>query len=185
MHRILPRDFYDRGAEAVARDLLGKWLIREAEGIEQIGRVVETEAYLGPQDLAAHSSKGRTARTAIMFGPPGFAYVYLIYGMYHCMNVVVDAEGVGAAVLIRALEPVANIEGTTNGPGRLSRSLGIDLSLNGHDLTTGELVFAEPEGDSEPFSTVARPRVGVDYAGEWAKKPLRFYIEGSRFVSRR
>lgn len=185
MHHILPRDFYGRDAETVARALLGKWLIHRVDGVERIGRVVETEAYLGPHDLASHSSHGRTPRTAVMFGPPGHAYVYLIYGMYHCLNAVAGTDGVAAAALIRALEPVANIEGTTNGPGRLCRALGIDRRLHGHDLTSGELVFTEPESPVEPFSIVTRPRVGVDYAGEWASKPLRFYIEGNRFVSRR
>ena len=119
-----------------------------------------------------------------MFGPPGHAYVYLIYGVHHCLNVVTEPEGHAAAVLIRALEPVRNIEGSTKGPGLLCRALGIDRSHNGHDLVGDDLFLAEPD-DREPFEVVARPRIGVAYAGEWAEKPLRFYIRGNPFVSRK
>lgn len=183
--RVLPRQFYNRDAETVARELLGTLLVRIIEGTERVGRIVEAEAYLGPHDLAAHSSKGRTRRTEVMFGPPGRAYVYLIYGIHHCLNAVTEAEGSASAVLIRALEPIQNIENGTNGPGRLCRTLGIDRQLNGHDLTrAGELFFAEPETTQPPFELVATPRIGVDYAGEWAAKPLRFYIRGNPYVSK-
>jgi DNA-3-methyladenine glycosylase len=183
--RVLPRDFYHRDAESVARELLGKLLVRRGDGPDRVGRVVEVEAYLGPHDLAAHSSRGRTARTEVMFGPPGHAYVYLIYGMHHCLNAVTGAEGEASAVLIRALEPVANIAAATNGPGRLCRALDIDRRLNRHDLTVGELLFAEADPPAAPFEIVASPRIGVDYAGEWAAKPLRFSIGGNRYVSKR
>jgi DNA-3-methyladenine glycosylase len=182
--RVLPRSFYDRDTEAVARELLGKHLVHVVEGAARVGRIVETEAYLGVHDLAAHSSRGRTARTEVMFGPPGFAYVYLIYGVHHCLNVVTEPEGHAAAVLIRALEPVRNIAASTEGPGRLCRALAIDRSLNGHDLLSADFHIAEPAAD-EPFAVVARPRIGVDYAGEWAAKPLRFYVEGNPYVSRK
>jgi DNA-3-methyladenine glycosylase len=119
-----------------------------------------------------------------MFGPPGHAYVYLIYGVHHCLNVVTGPGDQASAVLIRALEPVADIDNSTRGPGRLCRAMGIDRRLNGHDLTIGELFIAEPDDPPAPFEIVARPRVGVDYAGEWADKPLRFYIAGNRFISR-
>lgn len=99
----LPREFYNRETSIVARELLGHYLVHCSEDIERIGKIVEVEAYLGEHDLASHSSKGRTKRTAVMFGPPGFAYVYLIYGMYHCFNVVTESAGIGAAVLIRAI----------------------------------------------------------------------------------
>lgn len=119
--RKLTRSFYDRDTQTVAQDLLGKLLVHVADGLPRVGRIVEVEAYLGPHDLAAHSARGLTARNKPMFGPPGHAYVYLIYGMYHCMNVVTEREGHAAAVLLRAVEPVAGIEGRTQGPGLLDR----------------------------------------------------------------
>jgi DNA-3-methyladenine glycosylase len=182
--QILPKPFYDRDAESVGRDLLGKLLLRRVDHRHQIGRIVETEAYLGPHDLAAHSARGRTPRTEVMFGPPGHAYVYLIYGMHHCLNVVTGPGEHASAVLLRALEPVSDIDTSASGPGRLCRSLSIDRRLNGHDLTTGELVLTEPANPDKGFQIEARPRVGVDYSGEWAYRPLRFYIAGSPYVSR-
>lgn len=179
----LPRSFYDRDVETVARALLGKQIVHVVDEVPRIGRIVETEAYLGPHDLAAHSARGRTPRTEVMFGPPGHAYVYLIYGIHHCLNVVTEAADRASAVLIRALEPVRNIGTSTKGPGRLCRALGIDRSLNGHDLLSADFFLCE-EGAGTPFETVSRPRIGVDYAGEWAAKPLRFYIAGNPFVSR-
>ncbi len=182
--RILPKTFYDRDAESVARDLLGKLLVRRLARLERVGRIVETEAYLGPQDLAAHSARGRTGRTEVMFGSPGHAYVYLIYGMHHCLNIVTGPGNHASAVLLRALEPVANLESVASGPGRLCRALEIDRRLNGHDLTQGELVLGEPDEQPAPFQIVASPRVGVEYAGEWAQRHLRFFIAGNPFVSR-
>jgi DNA-3-methyladenine glycosylase len=179
----LERLFYDRDTIIVARELLGKFLVRRSQGRELIGRIVEVEAYLGPHDLAAHSAKGRTKRTEIMFGPPGHAYVYLIYGMYHCMNVVTEREGHASAVLLRAIEPVKNITGRTCGPGLLCRAMGIDRKLNTQDLLSDDFYIAKPE-DAESFTTVKRPRIGVDYAKHWAKRHLRFYIKGNSFVSR-
>ena len=182
--RKLPRTFYDRDTVVVAKELLGKLLVHRVAGEERIGRIVEVEAYIGSHDLASHSSKGLTARTKVMFGPPGHAYVYLIYGMYHCMNVVTEREGEGAAVLLRAVEPVLNISGRTNGPGLLCRAMGITRHLNGHDLLSDDFFVSEPD-EAEKFSIVKRPRVGVDYAGKWAGKLLRFYIKDNPFVSRR
>lgn len=181
---IPSRDFYDRPAEQVAPELLGMLLVRRLKDGDRIGRIVETEAYLGPHDLAAHSARGRTARTEAMFGVPGHAYVYLIYGMYNCLNVVTGPGGHPSAVLIRALEPVSGIEGTTNGPGRLCRALEIDRSLYGHDLLGGELYIARPEEPPPPFEIAAGPRIGVDYAGDWAHEPLRFTIAGNPYLSR-
>lgn len=180
----LPRSFYDRETETVARALLGMLLAHRVEESLRVGRIVETEAYLGPHDLASHSSRGRTPRTEAMFGPPGHAYVYLIYGIHHCLNVVTEAEGHAAAVLIRALEPVENLEANARGPGLLCRALGIDRRQNGHDLLSDDL-FIAPPSRAEPFEVVARPRVGVDYAGEWAARPLRFYIQGNPHISRK
>src|SRR5512137_1657363 len=119
----LDRSFYDRNTIVVARELLGKYLVHLSGGLERIGRIVEDEAYLGPHDLAAHSSKGLTNRTKVMFGPPGHGYVYMIYGMYYCMNVVTEREGHASAVLLRAVEPVKNIEGRTQGPGLLCKAM--------------------------------------------------------------
>jgi DNA-3-methyladenine glycosylase len=179
----LPRSFYDRDTVAVARELLGKYLVHASATVERIGRIVEVEAYLGPHDLAAHSAKGLTKRTQVMFGPPGHAYVYLIYGMYYCMNVVTQPKGVASAVLLRALEPVKSVQGRTQGPGLLCKAMHIDRRLNGHDLLSDDFyvtVADEPGG----FTIVKRPRIGVAYAGPWAKKLLRFYIKGNPFVSR-
>ena len=140
----LPRAFYDRDTVAVARELLGKHLVHVSRGVERIGRIVEVEAYLGTNDLASHSSRGMTGRTRVMFGPPGHAYVYLVYGMHCCMNVVTQREGHASAVLLRAVEPVKNVEGSTRGPGRLCKAMRIDRGLNGHDLTGGDFYIADP-----------------------------------------
>lgn len=180
----LPRSFYARNTTQVARDLLGKHLVRVQDGIERRARIVEVEAYIGAHDLASHSSKGITPRTAIMYGPPGHAYVYIIYGMHYCMNVVTEEEGHGAAVLLRAVEPLANIEGNTKGPALLCRAMGINKRLNGHDLLSDDFYIAEPPKD-EPFAIVARPRIGVAYAGAWAEEKLRFYIEGNPYISKK
>jgi DNA-3-methyladenine glycosylase len=182
--KVLPKSFYDRDAEVVARELLGKLLVRQINRQRRIGRIVEVEAYLGPHDLAAHSARGRTVRTDVMFGPPGRAYVYLIYGMHHCLNVVTGPGNHASAVLLRALEPVLNIDSAVSGPGRLCKALQIDRRLNGHDLSKGELLVAHEDLGLACPEIIARPRVGVDYAGEWAHQPLRFYIAGNRFVSR-
>ncbi len=180
----LPRSFYKRDTVEVARDLLDKHLVRVGDGMARIGRIVEVEAYVGAHDLASHSSKGITPRTSVMYGPPGHAYVYLIYGIYHCMNVVTEPQGHGAAVLLRALEPVAHLDGNTKGPGLLCSAMGIDRRLNGHDLTSEDFYIEDP-GPGEPVSIVERPRIGVAYAQEWAEKHLRFYLEGNRFISRK
>ena len=179
----LHRSFYDRDTIEVAKDLLGKHIVHVHGGVERIGRIVETEAYLGPHDLAAHSSKGLTPRTKVMFGPPGHAYVYLIYGMYNCMNVVTQREGVASAVLLRAIEPVKNVDGRTQGPGLLCRALHIDRTQNGHDLSSDDFYIGE-NGTHRGITIVKRPRVGVDYAGHWARRLLRFYIKGSEYVSK-
>lgn len=180
----LARPFYDRDTTLVAQELLGMLLVHETQGVQRIARIVETEAYLGAHDLAAHSSKGITPRTRIMYGPPGHAYVYLIYGVHHCMNVVTEPAGQGSAVLLRALEPLWQVEGNTRGPGLLCRAMGITREQNGLDLTTGSLYLAAPV-DKPAFSMRASPRIGVDYAGEWASRPLRFTIQDNPFISRK
>jgi len=175
----LPRSFYARPTIEVARDLLGK-VIRHGPAS---ARIVETEAYLGIGDAAAHSARGPTPRTKVIFGPPGHAYVYLIYGMHYCLNIVAEPKGVAGCVLIRAVEPVDAVAGTalsSNGPGKLTRSLGITLKHYGVDLTRGPITLHEPT-DQESFEIATSPRIGISQAAEL---PLRFFIRGNRFVSR-
>jgi DNA-3-methyladenine glycosylase len=149
------------------------------------GRIVEVEAYVGVEDLACHASRGRTARTSVMFGPPGHAYVYFIYGMHHCFNVVTDPDGVAGAVLVRALEPGDGVAGRVDGPGRLCRTLAIDRSHNGIDLTAdgGGRLWIERRPGPPVGEIATSPRIGVDYAGEWAARPWRFYLPASRHLS--
>lgn len=174
MRRILSRIYFNRPTVTVARSLIGKFLVRVIDGRVLAGKIVEVEAYVGMQDKACHASKGRTQRTDVMFGPEGVAYVYLVYGMYHCLNVVTEREGFPSAVLIRAIE----IDGELiDGPGRLCRALEIDRRLNRADLTTGESLWFEDRGVLvEKGDVAAHPRIGVSYAGEWAKKPWRFRL---------
>lgn len=180
----LSRNFYDRETEVVARDLLGCLLVRRTEGRLFVARVVETEAYVGPHDQACHAAKGLTPRTEVLHGPPGHAYVYFVYGLHHLFNVVTEREGHGSGVLFRALEPIDGFpEGAkTDGPAKLSRILGIDKEMNRWDLTLGEKLWLAP-GDREAGAIARGPRIGVDYAGEWASAPLRFWIEGNPWVS--
>mgnify|MGYP001025551825 CR=1 FL=1 len=178
----LQRSFYARETLVVARELIGMHLVHRGPRGLQVGRIVETEAYKGPQDLAAHSARGRTPRTEVMFGPPGHAYVYFIYGFWHCLNVVTADHGVPHAVLLRAVEPIAGIDDSTHGPGLLCRAMHIDKSLNGVDLTRSQLWIERPDEFRKP--KIARSaRIGVDYAGEWAKKPWRFFDKESPYVS--
>ncbi len=179
----LDRDFFAEPAREVARRLIGARLVRRFDdGRFAVGRIVETEAYVGPEDLACHASRGRTARTEVMFGPPGHAYVFLVYGMHHCLNAVTDPQGRPAAVLLRAIEPVMGIAAPTNGPGRLCRALGIDLAFYGEDLC-GERLFVEAGAPRAPVDASAR--IGVDYAGAWARRRLRFSERRNPFVSGR
>lgn len=177
MRRPLSRIYFNRPTVTVARSLIGKYLVRSLDGREIAGRIIEVEAYVGPQDKACHASKGRTKRTEVLFGPPGQSYVYLIYGMYHCLNVVTEQEEFPAAVLIRAIE----VDGVLiDGPGRLCRALRIDRSLNRIDLTAQESLWFEDRGGRILRGQVAAlPRIGVDYAGAWAKKPWRFQLQAA------
>lgn len=180
----LPRAFYARPTAVVARDLLGKVLVRRLGRRQRRARIVEVEAYLGQGDAASHARGGPTPRAAIMFGPPGFLYVYLIYGMYHCMNVITETDGVAGAVLIRAAEPLDGGDPSElRGPGKLCRGLGITLADKGVDLTTGAGGLWAVD-DGYPKGRVGRsPRIGVDYAGAWAGKHLRFFMPGHASVS--
>ncbi|MGH8202201.1 MAG: DNA-3-methyladenine glycosylase [Steroidobacteraceae bacterium] len=182
--RKITRAFYARDTLTVARELIGMHLVHADGGSIRAGRIVETEAYQGPRDLAAHSSRGRTSRTEVMFGPPGHAYVYFIYGFWHCLNVVTAAEGVPHAVLLRALEPVSDLDDKTWGPGLLCRAMHIDKRLNGADLCGNTLWLERPPASSRQLPRIARSaRIGVDYAGAWARRPWRFYDRDSRYVS--
>jgi len=161
----------------VARELLGKILCFE----DAAGRIVETEAYLSEDDGAAHSARGITPRTQIIFGAPGHAYVYFIYGMYDCLNIVCEPEGIAGCVLIRALEPVTGLKGLANGPGKLTRAMGINRTQNGVDVTKGPITIHAPEG-REKFEIATSPRIGITKS---ADLPLRFFIKGNPSVSRR
>ena len=178
--RPLPHSFYERPARMVARALLGKVLVHG----ERAGRIVETEAYVGAHDLACHAARGMTARTRILWGPPGRAYVYFVYGMHWCFNAVTGREGRPGAVLVRGLEPVAGFDGPVrlDGPARLCRALNITGAENGVDLESSALRIID--APPVPGGEVERgPRIGVDYAGKWAQAPLRFWVRGSPGVS--
>jgi DNA-3-methyladenine glycosylase len=189
---MLPRSFYARAVHDVARDLLGTIVVRTIPGrrgrpARLSGRIVEVEAYDGPLDLACHASKGRTERTEVMFGEAGHAYVYLVYGMHYCLNVVTGPVDYPAAVLIRALEPVEGIARApliAGGPGRLTRALRIDLSLNRADLCAPGPLVIEAGAVVSDAEVVRGERVGVDYAGPWATRPWRLGVGGSPSLSR-
>jgi DNA-3-methyladenine glycosylase len=180
--RKIPREVYARRTLIVARELIGAHLVRQDGDLLRIGRIVETEAYQGPRDLAAHSARGLTPRTRVMYGPPGHAYVYLIYGFWNCLNVVTGAEGTPHAILLRALEPIAHLDGPSWGPGLLCRSMNIDRGLNAEDLC-GDRLWLEQPAVRRPVRIARSPRIGVDYAGDWAHRPWRFYDRDSAYVS--
>lgn len=182
--KSVPRKFYQQNTETVAKNLLSKYLVRVIDNHWLIGKIVETEAYLGQFDLASHSRFGQTKRNQVMFGPAGVAYVYLIYGIHHCLNVVTETSGQGSAVLIRALEPIQNLSVQTNGPGKLCKTLQIDLSLNGIDITKKGKLFILTDKKKVLTSKIhATPRIGVSYAHDWAHKLLRFCLKGNKWVS--
>lgn len=190
MNAPLSRAFYLRSAPQVARALLGKIVALD----DVSGRIVETEAYLGEDDGAAHSARGITPRTRVLFGPPGHAYVYFIYGMYDCLNVVCEPDGIAGGVLIRALEPVSGLdrmrlrrpaarktEDLANGPGKLTRALGIKITHNGADVTKGPITIYAPE-HAKKFEIATSTRIGITKS---ADLPLRFFIKDNPCVSRR
>jgi DNA-3-methyladenine glycosylase len=186
MPKTLAQTFFNRPTLTVARSLVGKYLVREHGTSAIAGRIIEVEAYIGTEDKACHASKGRTARTEVLFGPPGISYVYLIYGMYHMLNVVTERLEFPAAILIRAIE----VDGVLiDGPGKLCRELGIDRSLHQVDLTEGRSIWFEDRGARVAGNRIGTfPRIGVDYAGLWAKKPWRFRLleaDGRMSSSRR
>jgi DNA-3-methyladenine glycosylase len=168
----LTRSFFQRPAEDVAQALIGKILVRRLHGKLFRARLSETEAYLGPDDLASHASKGRTRRTEVLFGPPGRAYIYLIYGIYQMLNVVAGAADQGQAVLIRGAVPLDDWKADLSGPGRLTRAMQISRLQNGLDLTGTQLYFLDNPG-YQPIVQSAK-RIGIDYALHWKDAPLRF-----------
>jgi len=192
----LRRGFYRRSTLTVARELLGKRLVRVVDDQRLSGLIVEVEAYIGEDDAACHAARGRTPRNEAMYGPPGHAYVYFIYGMHHCLNAVTEEEGFPAAVLIRALEPLEGLEimrcyrpgkpdsELTNGPAKLCQALAVDRGFNGVDLGTGEELFVEEGRMVAQQEIGASPRIGIK-ADEAARSiPWRFYLQGNDFVSR-
>ena len=180
----LSRAFYAEPCLPVAKALLGMHLVHKVERKLFAGRIVETEAYIGEEDQACHARFGPTKRARLLFGPPGHTYVYLIYGMYDCFNVVTQPTGAPAAVLIRALEPDAGVEQKTDGPGKLCRALGITRAQNDVDLTQSSVLWIEDRG-TPAKRIVATPRIGIEYAGAWALKPWRFVDAESAFLSRK
>ena len=170
-HAVLLPDFFDRPAEILARDLLGTHIVRRFPEGAQSFSVTETEAYLGPHDLACHTARGRTARTEVMFGPPGPLYIYLVYGLHLILNVVAGPQHTGSAVLIRSA-------GTVQGPGRLGKALALSMSVNGR-MAAPETGLWFEKGGGGPRSITATSRIGVDYAGpKWARRKLRFVLSG-------
>jgi DNA-3-methyladenine glycosylase len=209
MKKRLNRKFYNRSTLKVAKELLGKYLVNEKDGNYVSGKIVETEAYIGPDDPASHAYRGVTPRNKVMFGDPGYAYIYFTYGMHHCLNFVTEREGFPAAVLIRALEPADGIEimkerrktkdlkSLTNGPAKLCQALGIDRTLNGADLCS-DIIYVEDRGlnhavqargmkhmvhthGDKPTKIVATSRIGIK---EGKEKKWRFYIANNEFVSK-
>jgi len=188
------RSWFDRSAAEVAPDLLGALLIHDTPAGRIAGRIVEVEAYLGPEDLAAHSSRGRTPRNAVMFGEPGHLYVYLVYGMHHCANLVCGPGDKPEAVLLRAAAISEGVElarerrsrvpdvRLASGPGNLAAAFGIDRRHNGSDLLSGPIRLAQPP---ETVEVERSARVGVDYAGAWTDRPLRYAVRDDPHRSRR
>jgi len=178
----LKRSFFARPADKVAADLIGTILVHKNPYGQRRARLVETEAYVGEHDLACHASKGRTARTEIMFGPAGHAYVYLIYGMYDMLNIVTGKPGVAEAVLLRAAEPLDDWDADLSGPGKLTRAFGITVKRdNGLDLTKDVMYFTARS--DKPIHLRQTPRIGVEYSGPWQHEPLRFIDANSQAVS--
>jgi len=200
---ILDQDFYNRSTIKVARELLGQYLVRKTSEGVMVGKIIETEAYCGPKDKASHASKGITPRTEVMFGPPGMSYIYLIYGMYNCLNIITEKEGYPAAVLIRGIEPVRGVEmmmknrsinsplpvpsddgnrrarggkNLTNGPGKLCQALCLTKEQNNFDVTNKKHNLWIESSDEKILKIKKGSRVGIDYAQEYKDKPWRFWV---------
>jgi len=206
--KILDRNFYTRDTITVSKELLGKVLVHKTPSYTVAGRIVETEAYLGPEDKAAHSYGGRmTPRVEVMYNQGGYSYVFTIYGMYHCFNIVAEKQGIPQAALIRALEPVSNmdfmskmrfnkaysdlssrqIKDLTNGPGKLCIAMGITKEQNKIDMCVRnglDDIYVYDDGYND-FEMAASPRINIDYAEEYVDKPWRFFIKDNKFVSKK
>ena len=212
----LSREFFNRNPEIVAQEILGKLLVRKVGSNFKVGKIVETEAYLSDNDRASHASRGKTKRNTPMFGPPGFSYIYFTYGIHWLLNIVTQEEGVPSAVLIRALEPVFDLdleitscllddydceskilehERIGSGPAKLTKWLQINGDLNNTDITKSDILFVcdsfkvknlvlKPQIIKKE-EIVSRPRIGIESAGDDKKLPLRYYLEGNRFISKK
>jgi len=192
MGKKLKRRFFEKPTLKVAKELLGKYLVVKKRGKLVYGKIVETEAYIGKKDPASHAYRGVTPRTKLMFGEPGYAYIYLTYGMYYCLNFITEKEGFPAAVLVRAVEPkegldlmikrrkIKNKENLTNGPGKVCKAFGLDKSLNGADICS-DVIWIEDRGEN-PEKIVSASRIGIKVGKD---KKWRFYIEENRFVSKK
>ncbi len=192
MGKKLKRRFFEKPTLKVAKELLGKYLVVKKRGKLLSGKIVETEAYIGKKDPASHAYRGVTPRTKLMFGKPGYAYIYLTYGMYYCLNFITEKEGFPAAVLVRAVEPkegldlmikrrkIKKIENLTNGPGRLCKAFGLDKSLNGADICS-DVIWIEDRGEN-PEKIVSASRIGIKVGKD---KKWRFYIAENGYVSKK
>lgn len=195
----LPKSFFQKNTALVAKELLGKVLIFKDKNRILSGIIVETEAYVGPKDLANHASRGKTPRNEVMFDEAGNWYIYLVYGFYNCLNIVTEAKDYPAAILIRALEPLKGLslmktnrkteklENLTNGPGKLCQAFGIDKKLNYSSAVNKKspLFIGDIGMKVLPSQIVKTKRIGIDYAETWKDKPLRFYIKGNKFISKK
>lgn len=205
--RVLPQKFYFQPSLVVARQLLGKYLVREINGRRLTGKIVETEAYCGFDDKASHAACGLTERNSVMFEKGGYWYVYVVYGIFNCLNIVTEKKRFPSAVLIRALEPVEGIDemgknrgieiasspaasrndkrGLCSGPGKLCQAMKIDRELNRTKaFGKGCQLWIENGENVRPSQIIASPRIGVDYAGKWSEKKWRFYVKNNQFVSK-
>lgn len=183
----LKNKFYQQNTFKMAKALLGKYLVRKIGEKTLVGKIVEVEAYYGFNDKASHASRGKTERTKIMFDKAGTAYIYMIYGMYYCLNIVTEKKDFPAAILIRALDPIKNIKIKTNGPGKLCHALRIDKKLNGENLIFSNKLYLvkNPKEKIRNTQIVLAKRIGIDYAGKFKHKLWRFYLKNNKFVSKK
>ncbi len=199
MKNTLPLKFYAKPTLTVAKELLGKYIFRNHRGYKLVGKIVETEAYIGFDDQASHAARGKTKRNEVMFGHGGRAYIYMIYGKYYCLNIATEKSGFPAAVLIRAIEPISGIEqmaknrniksadkkNISNGPGKLCQALKIDKNLNGIGLQSDKLWLANGKCKIKDNAIVSARRIGIDYAGSSKDLLWRFYLKDNLYISQK